>query len=94
MAAVVVGYGPDGQECRPDAPKCIAQSRLREGGAGPTFYARSYGPSLVDPEREVRYADAAFVRVSEAIFEKYLVYLGSRREPDFMAADRLFRQWA
>ena len=94
MSAVVVGYGPDGQECRPDAPRCIAQSRLREGGGDPTYYARSYGPSLVDPERELRYEDAPFVRVSGAIFEKYLVYLGSRRDHDFMAADRLFRQWA
>lgn len=92
MAGLLIGYGADGRECRPDTPKCIAQCRMREDGAL-THYARSYGPALVDPEREPQYADAPFVRVSPAVFEKYLVYLASRQGHHYMAADRLFREW-
>jgi hypothetical protein len=93
MPSVVVGYGPDGQECEASAPKCLAQSRLREDG-GVIHYIRSYGPTLVDPKMEVRYDDAPFVRVTPDCFQKYLIFLAGGTDRQFLAADREFREWA
>ncbi len=88
---VVVGYGPDGQECQPSIPKCIAQARLREDG--PAHYVRSFGAELVDPAIYPRYADIPFVKVTEACFKAFHHYLTTRKAADYLAADRAFREW-
>ena len=92
-ASVVVGYGPDGAECPPNVPKCVAQARLR-GSDPPSYYARSYGPALLDLDYDPKYHDVPFVRVSARCFELYLKYLRGRQPQQYMAADRQFREWA
>lgn len=89
---IVVGYGPDGSECQPSAPKCIAQARLRDDST--VYYVRSFGSELVDPSLYARYANEPFVKVNEACFRAFHKYLVSRQPSDFLAADRIFREWS
>jgi hypothetical protein len=90
MSDVLLGYGPDGLECQPSAPRCVAQARLRDDDQ-PSHYVRSFGPALADLEYDPKYWEAPFVRVTPRCFELYLIYLRGRRPEQYMAADRHFR---